>query len=499
MNKLTTPIILAASVLHQALTGLGRVLRHKSTLPVLSTVRLIRHRGAVTLTATDLDLHLSYTHRTEPEPLTELARAMAEMRWAREPAEGICVPASALRQAAKGKGDVTILEGKLLFGGTTLPFDPIPADEFPGLVGHAPFAPVCTLDGPSRAALLHGLDFTSTDCTRYVINGVLLEGKPAKPSSPPPHVVATDGRRLYAHPLPGLAALPEPVIVPNAALAALGSPGLIAHDWTLLYTPGKGGTAPPSATDIKHYEKAHAHWAGQPEKARKLVQEPHKPKPGTWDPTPLLRVVAGKWELTTRLIEGNFPNWRQVVPNFTDPITVSFTEEQAKQFQSVLAKWPQCKAQDDAVYLAFPGTGIRITDKAGAVHLLPGPVSTHPLGIAADRRYLADAVTFGACTLRMFSAGDPLLFTSGKTFVVVMPMKGTPVPVEDPEMKAAEKQWKDCIVRIKNDPKFLGGKVVAFTRKGSKIVAEVSDGKKAVIHDMPLTNLELHDRPAKAA
>jgi len=115
MNPPTNPIILPADALRLALAGLGRVLSRTITLPVLATVRVIRHRGTITLAATDLDLHLYYTHRTEHPPLTDLARALAEMRWAREPAEGICVPSAALRGAAKATGDILIAADRLTF------------------------------------------------------------------------------------------------------------------------------------------------------------------------------------------------------------------------------------------------------------------------------------------------------------------------------------------------------------------------------------------------
>ncbi len=491
MKPPTTPILIAAAVLRQALAGLGRVLPRNSTLPVLSTVRVIRHRGTITFSATDLDHHLTYTHRTEDAPITDLAKALAEMQWAREPAEGICIPASALRMAAKGKGDILIGPKALTFGGTTLPFEGIPVAEFPALTVPLPFTPVCTFDGAARTALLHAADFISSDETRYILNGVYLEAKGKEPQ-----IAATDGRRLYMHPLPCLSLLAENVVLPSAALAVLGSPAFVAHDWHLSYMPGKGGTQPPSEAAMKDYEAALAVWKGKDKKIRDAVPQPNKPKPVQHDPKPFLRFRAGPWELTSNLIEGNFPNYRQVIPKYDDPITVTFTDEQANQFHSVLAKWPQTKADDDAIYLAFPGTGLRLSDKNGTVHLLPGVRSTQPLGIAANRHYLADAVALGTPVLSLFASDAAMNFTIGPATVIVMPLRGDPVPCEDAEREAAEKEWKGSIVHL---PKNGTGKVIELVRNGSKIVATVQDGAKPPVRLVPLATMKLHDRPAKAA
>ena len=501
MNPPTSPIILPADALRLALAGLGRVLSRTITLPVLATVRVIRHRGTITLAATDLDLHLCYTHRTEHPPLTPLAQALAEMRWAREPAEGICVPSAALRGAAKAKGEILIAADRLTFstgaGDTTLPFEGIAVAEFPWHEDEH-YSPVCSFDAPSRTALLHAAHFGSTDETRFVLNGVHLEsragdGKPAEPV-----VVATDGRRLYMHPLPVIADLPQSVILPPAALNVLSAPALRDRDWIFMFTKGKETVRPPSGAALADYAKALAAWNAATPAARKLVEKPKKPASEKIPATPRARFHAGPWELTSKIIEGIFPNWRQVMPQFGDPIIVSFTPEQAGQLRTILAQWPKVKMDNDAITLAFPGTGMRLSDKNGTLHLLPGVHSTQPIGITVNRKYLADAMTLGTPVLRLFSEGDPLDFMIGAARVIVMPLKGDPVRVEDSAKSVAEAEWIGCAVRL---PDKHEGEVLAITRNGSKLVATVSDPQRLAIPiaRVPLDTMTLLKRPVLAA
>src|SRR6516162_1670347 len=59
---MNTEILLPVPELKQALIGLNKLICKKPTLPVLSHVRVSRQRnGLVTLQATDLDAHATFT------------------------------------------------------------------------------------------------------------------------------------------------------------------------------------------------------------------------------------------------------------------------------------------------------------------------------------------------------------------------------------------------------------------------------------------------------
>lgn len=500
MNK-PTCILLPADTLRQALAGLGRVIPRASTLPVLHAVRVIRDRGTITLAATDLDLHLLYTHRTEPTPLTPLAQALAAMRHAREPAEGICIPSAALRAAARATGDICITADRLTFstgaGETTLPFEGIAVDEFPWPEDD-PFSLAGQFDSPSRTAFLAAAAFVSHDVTRFVINGVHLESR--APDGKPcavPHLAATDGRRLYCTPFPAIAALAENIIVPTAALTVLGTPSLLAHDWLLWFTPGREKIMEPAPVDVRFYRERRALWDAAHESERRQMQEPVPPTGPKIPPVPRARFIAGPWGFTCKLIEGNFPNWRQCIPNFTDAAVIPFTDAQAAQLRAILAQWPKVKIDNNAISLAFPGTGLRLSDSNGTAHLLPGVRSSLPITFALNRQFLADALRIGTPVIRIFADDCPMHLTVGAARMVIMPLRiEGHIPIADAELEAATAQWLDCTVRL---PDRHEGRVLRISRNGSKCVATVS-AKGSDITRVPLATMKLVKRPeAKAA
>ena len=112
------------------------------------------------------------------------------------------------------------------------------------------------------AAVSRVLPCVSADEIRFVLNGVLFS-----PENEGLRVVATDGRRLATVVAPlevsDLKALP--VIVPQAACRALS--GLDAGDWLEVSADESG-----------------------------------------------VRFAGDGWQLRWKVIEGNFPNWQQVVP-----------------------------------------------------------------------------------------------------------------------------------------------------------------------------------------
>lgn len=103
----------------------------------------------------------------------------------------------------------------------------------------------------------------STDAKRYVLNGVLIECQKRAVN-----VVATDGRRLHVEPLKGVQFGAVRAIVPGPAVRQLCR-ALASSDEDVRIEIADG-------------------WAS---------------------------FAGAEWTLTTKLIEGTYPNWRQVVPS----------------------------------------------------------------------------------------------------------------------------------------------------------------------------------------
>lgn len=165
-------------------TGLGQVLNvvnTRTTLPILSNVLLEARDGALTLTTTDLDVGVVGTVEAEVEKegaTTLPARKLATI--IRE------LPENEISVAVDKDNVASVRCGASFF-------------KILGL-GHEEFPPLPDLDNAaefklSQSTLKDGLKKTayaiSTDETRYVLNGIYHSFRGAKLT-----LVATDGRRL---------------------------------------------------------------------------------------------------------------------------------------------------------------------------------------------------------------------------------------------------------------------------------------------------------------
>ena len=161
-----------------------------------------------------------------------------------------------------------------------------PAADFPRL---PPFrrrrrAPATGL----AEALRQVVRAASSEDSRPILTGVLMAAEQGGL-----RLVATDSYRLAVRDLPGIGVLPEgqKVLVPSRALAELQR---------LLSSAAKAVTAPAPAADEGTDGGTAA--AAVPAAVLRL---------GDHDAT----FEVGPVKLTTRLIEGEFPNYRQLIPN----------------------------------------------------------------------------------------------------------------------------------------------------------------------------------------
>jgi len=196
--------------LAHGLSLVSRAVATRSTLPVLSNVLLATDEGRLRLSATNLELGISCwvpAQIAEEGSITVPARTLADMVSV--------LPAEAIALSLKPGSSATLA---LRCGGSSAEIRGIPADEFP---------PMPTSDGAQRLAfkaedlksMIQQVVFAaSTDENRPVLQGVLisLEGNEVT-------FAATDGFRISVRkltleqPLPKLSS----VIVPARALGEL--------------------------------------------------------------------------------------------------------------------------------------------------------------------------------------------------------------------------------------------------------------------------------------
>jgi DNA polymerase-3 subunit beta len=240
-------------VLVEALGTTGRAVANRGgSLPVLSGVRAELTGDRLSMTGSDLDLTISVEVTVSPD------------------SEGVAVIparlASDIVRALEPGAVVVEVEGdeaRITSGRSQFSLRLLPADEFPRLA--EPAADAVTLGAADFAAALRQVvPAASADDSRPILTGVLLAAEEAGL-----RLVATDSYRLAVRDLPGTSVLREgqQVLVPSRALAELGRALGSAEEITL--------------------------------------------RLGERDAS----FEVGGTRLTTRLIEGEFPNYRGLIPS----------------------------------------------------------------------------------------------------------------------------------------------------------------------------------------
>ncbi|RMF08278.1 MAG: DNA polymerase III subunit beta, partial [Alphaproteobacteria bacterium] len=203
------------AALLKTLSHVQSVVERRNTIPILSNVRLDASDGRLDLTTTDLDLQIIETvdaNVTSAGAITAPAHTMHDI--VRKVPEGADVEIS---YGGSGDGRLTLAAGRSRFALACLP-----PDDFPELtaddVGHTfavQAADLKRLIDKSRFAI-------STEETRYYLNGIYFHVAESN-GAPVLRAVATDGHRLARVEMPapeGSADMPG-VIVPRKAVNEL--------------------------------------------------------------------------------------------------------------------------------------------------------------------------------------------------------------------------------------------------------------------------------------
>lgn len=301
------------------------------------------------MTATDLDM-----------TATAICPAVSTMDGTR------LIPATALRDASASKTDFQIesLEANSVMiqigHNAAMNFAALDVAEFPPCPGIPASARALTFPAMQFISALQSVaNAMSTDASRYVLNGVCVDQ-----SADGLRLVATDGRRMHIAPMseaaPDAATLAKVQAAEAERLSAHAALDAAYHELAEIEK-----TSPPTYTRVniaghmgrELYEKtaseavnlaesrarACKHAAdladelAQSAKASVQIIIPAKAvkailampidakNPGTltlssWIETigeakhPYANITAGDYSLTTKLIDGNYPNYRQVIP-----------------------------------------------------------------------------------------------------------------------------------------------------------------------------------------
>lgn len=365
---------LTAEGLGAALKRACAVIERRSTIPVLATVRLDSAAGWLTLYATDLDMEWS-----ENLPAEGL------------PAFAMCVPAHDLAAALRGvKGEVEFRdEGMILVliaGGAEVRLPGLPVADMPKMADR-PTLPAIALMPAAR--LLQPLAFVRTSVseeeTRYYLNGAYMHLR-CEEGRQKLAFVSTDGSRLLLD------------VGEDAAGFADSMPGV---------------TLPRKTMDwmLRHLD------AGS-----EIVVE-------IWPE--MVRVTSQRGMLTSKVIDGNYPDYNRVIPNGAD-LSHRFRIEDGKAFGEAMGRLAgQSNERSASVRLsARQGKVDAIVRKMEGGNIKLEVPATHYDGpgvdIAFNARHMRDMAAPGGMLMAMGGPNDPALLAwdghPGRTGVL-MPLR----------------------------------------------------------------------------
>ena len=362
--------------LARALAHVASVVERRNTIPILSNVLISTAKNELKLTATDLDMELVETVpcKAKGEGATTVPAHMFHDIVRKLP-EGADIDLD--RDGEQGR--LSITSGQAQFSLQTLP-----ADDFPALsvddLGHS-----FTLSAGDLKRLIEKTRFAiSTEETRYYLNGIYLHAATSG-GKPMLRAVATDGHRLaqVELPLPSGAKDMPGVIVPRKTVIELAR----------LVEDGEGEV--------------------------RVELSPSK-----------IRVSTPRVVLTSKLIDGTFPDYERVIPQGNDK---KMEVDNAAFAQAVDRVSTLSSDKGRAVKLTISDGKLTLSvnnpDSGSATEEIPVEYGFDPLEIGFNARYLLDIsgqLESGTAEFQLADPGSPTMVRDGKdasALYVLMPMR----------------------------------------------------------------------------
>ncbi len=364
------------SALLKATSRAQGVVERRTTIPILSNVLIEAEGGAARLRATDLDLEI-----------VESVPAMVEQAGA------VTVPAHTLHEIVRklpdgaqltlaeepGAGRLTVTAGRSRF---TLPT--LPREDFPAMTSGEYDVSYATVAAVLRRLFDKSSFAISTEETRYYLNGVYLHVVEVD-GAPRLRAVATDGHRLAcidAEAPEGAAGAPD-VIVPRKTVGEL----------------------------------------------RKLLENDDAEVRVSVSPTKI-RFEASDLALTSKVIDGSFPDYTRVIPHQNDKRMETDAEEFAKAVDRVAtvsadrARAVKLSLEEDRLTLT-----VTSPDAGSATEEITVSYAEDPLEIGFNAKYLleiAGQIDRENAVFLFADSGAPTLVREGEdasAVYVVMPMR----------------------------------------------------------------------------
>ena len=364
------------AALLRALGHVQSVVERRNTIPILSNV-LLRAEGAkLSLSATDMDI----------EMVSALAAQGARPGATTVPAHTLYDIVRKLREGAQIEFEMTGEKGLMTLrsGRSTFTLSCLPPEDYPLMAG-GDLAHNFLLSAADLKRLIDRTRFAiSTEETRYYLNGIYLHAAKADQLNML-RAVATDGHRLARMEIP----LPE---------GASGMPGVIVPRKTV--------------TEL-----------------RKLLDEMDQDVSIALSDTKI-RFTFGDTVLTSKLIDGTFPDYERVIPAGND----RFLEVECKPFAEAVDRVSTISTEKSrAVKLSLERNSLTLSatspENGTATEEIEVHYSAQPLEIGFNARYLldiAEQIEGEGARFALADAASPTVIrdsADGSALYVLMPMR----------------------------------------------------------------------------
>jgi DNA polymerase-3 subunit beta len=352
-------VILERSNLLKSLNHVHRVVERRNTIPILSNVLLAASGASLEMKATDLDLEVTEaTAATVEQPGATTVPAHLLYDIVRKLPDG----AEVMLRLDDSGNSVSVVSGRSSFR-----LQCLPQADFPELSAGS-FSHIFRLDSEALKGLIEKTQFAiSTEETRYYLNGIYLhaheEGGKLKLRS-----VATDGHRLARAEV-------------DAPAGSEGMPGIIIPRKTV-------------------------------SELQKLVDDPDIAVTTELSDTKI-RFTIGSVVLTSKLIDGTFPDYQRVIPTGNDK---KLTIDRQSFAQAVDRVSTISSERGRAVKLAIASGSVTLTvnnpDSGSATEELAADYDADPIEIGFNAKYLLDVaaqLSGSEARFLLADAGSPTL------------------------------------------------------------------------------------------
>ncbi|MEO0879203.1 MAG: DNA polymerase III subunit beta [Pseudomonadota bacterium] len=370
-------VTIERSALVKALGHVQSVVERRNTIPILANVLIHADGGQLTLTATDLDIEIS---ESAPADVAVGGATTTEAVRLHDIVRKLPDGAQIRLELAADEGRLEIAAGRSQFSLAVLPQDDFPtlaSDDLPTRFT-MPKADLARLLDKTRFAM-------SQEETRYYLNGVYLHALPDGEGGPLLRAASTDGHRLARldAPLPDGAATMPGVIVPRKAVGEL---------------------------------------------ARLLDDAEDAVEVAVSDAKILFSYGAGR--LTSKLIDGSFPDYERVIPKDNNNIL----SVENKDFAQAVDRVSTVSAdRTRSIKLALEADRMRLTvnnpEAGSALEELSVDYGGDPLEIGFNARYLLDVaqqIDGETATLHLADPSSPTVIgdpEDTRALYVLMPLR----------------------------------------------------------------------------